>query len=67
MGHAIMAFAGALVVAVAAGLVTVPPAHLSAARPPAQPASPLARPTPQQLAWHDLELGMFVHIGPQTW
>jgi alpha-L-fucosidase len=26
-----------------------------------------ARPSPQQLAWHDLELGMFVHIAPQTW
>jgi len=29
--------------------------------------SALARPTPQQLAWHDLELGMFIHIAPQTW
>ncbi len=27
----------------------------------------LARPTPQQLAWQDLELGMFVHLAPQTW
>ena len=27
----------------------------------------LARPTPEQLAWHDLELGMFVHLAPQTW
>jgi len=27
----------------------------------------LARPTPQQLAWHDLEVGMFIHIAPQTW
>lgn len=25
------------------------------------------RPTPQQLAWHDLEVGMFIHIAPQTW
>jgi len=30
------------------------------------PESP-ARPSPQQLAWHDYELGMFVHIAPQTW
>lgn len=27
----------------------------------------LARPSPEQLAWHDLELGMFVHLAPQTW
>jgi alpha-L-fucosidase len=30
-------------------------------------AAPPARPTAQQLAWHDLELGMFVHLAPQTW
>jgi alpha-L-fucosidase len=27
----------------------------------------LALPTPEQIAWHDLELGMFVHMAPQTW
>lgn len=27
----------------------------------------LARPTAQQRAWQDLELGMFVHLAPQTW
>jgi len=26
-----------------------------------------ARPTPAQLAWHDLEIGTFIHIAPQTW
>lgn len=26
-----------------------------------------ARPTPQQLAWQDLEFGMFVHFAPNTW
>lgn len=26
-----------------------------------------ARPTPQQIAWQDLEVGMFVHIAPNTW
>lgn len=26
-----------------------------------------ARPTPQQIAWQDLEIGMFVHIAPNTW
>ncbi len=30
-------------------------------------AAGLARPTPQQLRWHDLELGMFLHFAPQTW
>lgn len=30
-------------------------------------AAPLARPSPQQLTWHDLEIGMFIHIAPQTW
>lgn len=24
-------------------------------------------PTPAQAAWHDLEVGMFIHIAPQTW
>ncbi|MCC6284381.1 MAG: alpha-L-fucosidase [Phycisphaerales bacterium] len=28
---------------------------------------PLAVPTPEQVAWQDLEIGMFVHIAPQTW
>jgi len=27
----------------------------------------LARPSADQLAWQDLELGMFVHLAPQTW
>lgn len=27
----------------------------------------LARPTPQQQAWQDLECGMFVHFAPNTW
>ncbi|MBL8999846.1 MAG: alpha-L-fucosidase [Phycisphaerae bacterium] len=31
------------------------------------PAASLPRPTPAQAAWHDLEVGMFFHIAPQTW
>src|SRR5512142_3437662 len=31
------------------------------------PESDLARPSAAQLAWQDLELGMFVHLAPQTW
>lgn len=27
----------------------------------------LAIPTPDQVAWHELEVGMFIHIAPQTW
>ncbi|MFT3684654.1 MAG: alpha-L-fucosidase [Phycisphaerales bacterium] len=27
----------------------------------------LAVPTPEQLAWQDMEVGMFIHIAPQTW
>jgi alpha-L-fucosidase len=27
----------------------------------------LAVPTPEQAAWQDMELGMFIHIAPQTW
>jgi alpha-L-fucosidase len=30
-------------------------------------AGKLAMPTPQQQAWQDLELGMFVHFAPNTW
>ena len=34
----------------------------------AQPAAEkLARPTPQQQAWHGCEIGMFIHLGPATW
>lgn len=27
----------------------------------------LALPTPEQVAWHDCEIGMFIHFGPATW
>jgi len=27
----------------------------------------LAKPTPQQVAWQDMEMGMFIHFGPETW
>lgn len=33
----------------------------------AGPEDQLARPTLEQAAWHDLEIGMFIHIAPQTW
>ncbi len=27
----------------------------------------LAKPSPQQLAWHDLEVGMYIHFGLETY
>ena len=27
----------------------------------------LARPTPEQVAWQDMELEMFIHFAPSTW
>ena len=26
-----------------------------------------AKPTPDQAAWHDCEIGMFIHFAPNTW
>ena len=34
--------------------------------PPASPRA-IARPSPDQSAWQDLEMGMFLHFGPHTW
>jgi len=31
------------------------------------PAPKLARPTPEQVAWQDMEIGMFIHFAPNTW
>jgi alpha-L-fucosidase len=28
---------------------------------------PVVMPSPEQAAWQDLELGMFIHLAPQTW
>ena len=42
----------------------------SASLLPAQAATArtkLARPTPQQAAWQDCEIGMFIHFAPNTW
>ncbi|MFH1264628.1 MAG: hypothetical protein ABIK89_02815, partial [Planctomycetota bacterium] len=30
-------------------------------------AGELAEPTPQQAAWQDCEIGMFIHFAPNTW
>ncbi len=29
--------------------------------------TPLARPTPEQVAWQDMEVTMFIHFAPSTW
>lgn len=31
------------------------------------PPSGPAQPTPEQAAWHDTEIGMFIHFAPNTW
>ncbi len=33
----------------------------------AEPSRPLAKPTPQQAAWQDMEIGIFIHFGLETW
>jgi len=33
----------------------------------ATPLRAIARPTPEQVVWQDLEIGMFVHFAPNTW
>lgn len=32
-----------------------------------EPVSKLAKPTPEQVAWQDMEMGMFIHFAPNTW
>lgn len=49
-----------------AALVLLSAVHAQPQDPAAQP-MPRALPTASQLAWHDLEVGMFIHIAPQTW
>jgi alpha-L-fucosidase len=39
----------------------------AAALPTGQTGRAVARPTPQQIAWQDLEVGMFIHLAPNTW
>lgn len=50
----------ALVTVAALGLLPAA-AEVAAERPN------LALPSPQQLEWHDYEVGMFVHFAPNTW
>jgi alpha-L-fucosidase len=61
----------AVVVSLACVLGQVPSPGESVPPRLAQPievaGSLLAVPTPEQAAWQDLEVGMFIHIAPQTW
>lgn len=49
------------------GVDPTPPRPPTLAPPITVDGHTLAVPTPQQAAWQDLELGMFIHIAPQTW
>jgi alpha-L-fucosidase len=55
---------GIALTACALGLLTVGNV-IGAGAQQSRPA--LARPTADQLAWHDCELGMFIHFAPNTW
>jgi alpha-L-fucosidase len=58
----------AVLVLVIAGLVVCAASgQRSEAPATAPPETSPARPSRQQLAWHDYELGMFIHVAPQTW
>ncbi len=49
-------------------LLLRPSSLLSAATPSGSPQPMrLAHPTPDQIAWQNLEVGMFVHLAPNTW
>jgi len=52
-------------IAAAAGASIVAPAALAGTR--RHTGTTLALPSPAQLAWQDLEVGMFVHFAPNTW
>ena len=47
------------------GLFLVP--GCASARPAPAAGPRLALPTPQQAAWQDDEVGMFIHFAPNTW
>ena len=53
--------------AAGAGLVAAAPSLAPRTSHLAPRSSALALPTPAQRAWQDLEVGMFVHFGPNTW
>ncbi|MCX5691522.1 MAG: alpha-L-fucosidase, partial [Planctomycetota bacterium] len=58
-----------LAAAVCAAATALPAAAQQSVTTPA-PASSTASlplPTAAQIAWHQLEFGMFIHIAPQTW
>lgn len=40
---------------------------VAGADPHGRKEGPAARPTPQQIAWQNLEFGMFIHLAPNTW
>ena len=47
-------------------LVTIGACTAQSPRTQTAPAR-LATPSPQQVAWQDMEIGMFIHFAPNTW
>ncbi|MGH9402379.1 MAG: alpha-L-fucosidase, partial [Terriglobia bacterium] len=59
-------FAASLIGA-AASIPVLGRAHWAHAAPTSALPQRLALPTPDQTAWQDMEIGMFVHFAPNTW
>jgi alpha-L-fucosidase len=54
-------------VASISALASEPPPSAPTSQPPTLADTKLAVPTRDQFLWHELEVGMFIHLAPQTW